>query len=169
MSSAEGVSPQSQCDKCGRVSWTPESKLTTAAGNKSRQGESDVGDYRAWRWEWGGGAYVTDIDQVEWREEDGELRAVALLELTCVRGNMDIPPTYFDAILARFVRDFQGQSATRTARALGCDAYIVVWREGLADFWVYNLSRSIGWKYMERAEYRTWLDGKSSNRNKSTG
>ena len=149
-----------QCPLCGRVAWTEEEMAVTAAGSKARQGASPVGAYREWRWEWGGGNYVTDVDQVEWRSVDGELVPVAVFELTCVRGEKDLPPTYLQAVLRRFDRDFQGEAATRIAALFGCQAYIVVWRENLEDFWVFNLSRRSGWRSMDRDGFRAWVTSK---------
>jgi len=100
-------------------------------------------------------AGATDFDQVEWRYDGfGELIPVALLELTRVDGNVYVPPTYFEAILKRFIeRDWQGQLACKGAELLGTTAWIVAFRHDLTEFWIYNLSDRRGWASGNQAWY----------------
>lgn len=154
-----------QCPTCGRC---PEdfssagSRTDGEGGGKGKQRKQDTDTaaaYRRWRWGWGAPYYATDVDQVEWRQgKGGELHAVAVFELTRVEGNMPVPPTYLDAVLARFTkRDGQAGTAKRVAKQLGVKAWIVLFRWDLTGFWVYNLTDDRGWFGLSKVAYQEWV------------
>jgi hypothetical protein len=124
------------------------------------EGDQDrVAEYRRWRRQFGHGAYVTDIDQVEYRrDQEGGLHPVATLELTRVEVGKTVGPGYLDSILDRYnKRDDQGTTARLWAWHLGVCVYIVLFREDLSEFWVYNLTNDKGWREMHQAQYKAWL------------
>jgi len=114
--------------------------------------------YREWRRTIGRSLYVNDVDQFEWRMVDGVVRPVGLLELTRVNGNAPVGDKYLGAILARMrKRDPQERVACEIARRCGVCAFVVLWRWDLSEFWVYNLSDSIGWWQATEPQYRDFL------------
>ncbi len=114
--------------------------------------------YRAWRQTWGCGAFVNDIDQIEWRLVDGDVVPIMALEMTRLDGGVHPPATYFEAILTRYQRrDGQALAITAFAERLGVPAVIVLWRHDLSDFWIYNLSTHQGWFYLTAPQYKRWL------------
>jgi hypothetical protein len=149
-----------QCPTCGRVDEDWASNRPDLKGRQRGDREDRCRDYRGWRWKFGGGLYASDVDQIEWRIENGVFRPVAVLELTRVDGNIPVPQSYLDRILLRFgERDGQGKIARRTAELLGCKAWIVAFRWSVNEFWVYNLTDGRGWWHTDRALYRKWIEG----------
>jgi len=153
-----------QCPVCGRIreDWSnEETKHKAISLSKDKQRKDDIdrsADYKRWRWKFGFGCYVNDIDQVEWKVIDGEKRIVSILELTMIDGDRPVPETYLQAILDRFTkRDGQADIIRYIATKLKVDAYIVAYRYNLEDFWLYNLSKNKGWKYFNKDEYRRWI------------
>jgi hypothetical protein len=154
-----------QCPTCGRVGqdWgSNETKNTAKNRNKTRQrkDESDrVAAYRKWRWNLGHGCYVNDIDQVEWRHRNGEIEAVAILELSRVDGNAKVPDSYLDAVLNRFKkRDGQSKFINWVSKKLGIKTYIVLFRWDMTEFWLYDITNDIGWiKSMDLEWYTRWI------------
>ena len=132
-------------------------------GKRRADTEDRAAAYRQWRWNFRS-AYVSDIDQVEWRIVDGKVEPVLLLELTRFDGDNQPAPGYFDAITARFRREGQGRAAVTFASMLGVDAVIVLFRHNLEDFWLYNLTIGEGWYHLGRDCYRRWLEAKHHGR-----
>ena len=71
-----------QCASCGRVSvdWVdPDSTIRTDGlkGSQRPALEDRESRYREWRRTFGSGAFVNDIDQVEWRRRGSRLYPVA--------------------------------------------------------------------------------------------
>lgn len=158
-----------QCKACGRFpkDWGEgREKDRDAQGHKAVfKGDSGFEEdrtaaYRKWRYSFGRGIWAMDVDQVEWRrDENGEPRVVATIELTRVDGNVSVPPTYLQKILDRFDdRDFQAEHSRYVARALGVPCFIVAFRWDLSEFWVYNLSekRERGWWHLDRRKFEVW-------------
>jgi hypothetical protein len=149
-----------QCPTCGRVSedWS-NNRDSGIKGKRRGDSEDRAQAYRDWRMGIGGGLYVMDIDQVEWRLVGDHPSPVALVELTRVDGNMKIPQTYLDAIVARFTkRDGQASLLLRVAESLGINAWISLFRWDLSEFWVYNLSTGDGWWHVNKDGYVRWLE-----------
>lgn len=104
--------------------------------------------------------YVQDVDQLEYAIIDDDIIDVAILEITRVDKNDDFPnPTkrYFDAILNRYKKDFQGRRAIDLGKKLNCNAYIVLFKYDMSKLWVYNLSKEKGFKEFNQEEYFSWL------------
>lgn len=119
-------------------------------------------DYRKWRRSLAQHMYGTDIDIVEWRVVDGEIKPILVLELTRLDedGPKWLSPKYLDAIIHRFTkRDGQGKAITTIAGLIGVDAIIVLFRQDLSEFWLYNLSNPTeqGWHHMLKERYGHWL------------
>lgn len=90
---------------------------------------------------------------------DGEFTPVAVLELSRVDGNEHVPDTYLNAVLARYDRrDGQGAAITRIAAILGVDAWIILFRWDLTEFWAFNLTERKGWfKNISPENYERWI------------
>jgi len=117
--------------------------------------------YRDWRWEQGFGG-ATDVDLVEWDMKCDPPRPLGIFELTrqdILPNQPNLPPdTYLQKIVDRFGEQKQGQVARLIAAALGVKVWIVVFREKMDLFWVYNWSDNRGWwKMMSTETYRHWL------------
>jgi hypothetical protein len=154
-----------QCPTCGRIGidWAGDStKYKSDKLNKVNQ-RKDVQDrtaeYRKWRWCFGDGKYVNDVDHVEWRMVDGKPKAVAVFELSRVDGNVHVPDKYLDAVLSRYnKRDGQSAFIKYTAQAFNTHAWIVLFRWDLSEFWVYNLTNNSGWyKNLTKDQYEDWI------------
>lgn len=151
-----------QCSACGRVSpdWSAPDSVARENGSKVAQRppiEDRLRPYRDWRWRLGG-AYVADLDQVEYAIVDGEVVPVAVLEMTRVDGDRLPPPSYFESIRSRImVRDAQGRVAVALAARLGVRAYVVAFRWDCSEFWVCGLTDDTGWKRATPAAYERWI------------
>lgn len=154
-----------QCPTCGRTQedWASDDtkkisdKLTKT--KQRRDKEDRIVKYRNWRWNFGDGCYVTDVDHVEWRIKNGKITPVAVFELSRVDGNVNVPQTYLDAVLKRFnKRDGQKSAVKRIAELLGVHVYIVLFRWDLTEFWVYDLTARNGWySNITQNEYEDWI------------
>lgn len=113
--------------------------------------------YRSWRYTLGGGMYVLDVDQVEWRQIDGVVLPVAVIELTRRDDPEPMDDVYLETILERYDDEFQGYHSVYIAQKLAVFAYIVVFREDLSEAWVYNLSLAKGWRNMGWTAYEDWI------------
>jgi hypothetical protein len=51
----------------------------------------------------------------------------------------------------------QAKAARKVAAALGTKAYVVLFRENCAEFWVYNLSEPRGWQHFDQAAMERFL------------
>lgn len=156
----EALAVDDQCPTCGRMSadWS----ANRAPGNKRTQRNDAhidrTADYRTWRRTFRHDCYVSDIDQVEWRITAGKPTPVVVLELTRIDGEMPPPRKYLDAIVTRMTkRDAQGATIVALADRLGVDAVIVLFRENLREFWLWNLSRPTQWFHRSRDQYEEWL------------
>ena len=163
------MSEDFQCPTCGRIreDWGNDSTKHMAihkTKDKQRKDSEDrLSDYRKWRWKFGNGCYVNDIDQLEWRMVEGETTPVALLEMTRVDGSIPVPPTYLDSILKRFKeRDGQRKIMLRVCDLLGVDVYIVCYRWDLTEFWVYNLSNGSKWIKLSKEKYEQCIKNMKS-------
>ena len=108
--------------------------------------------------------YTQDVDQLEYSFFGDEIIFVAALELTRVDYNQKYPdgptPRYFEKILERFHHDAQAKFSREVARKLEIESYIVAFYEDLETFWVYNLSKDVGWKSWTKDQYFNWLENK---------
>lgn len=128
--------------------------------------------YRDERWRRGAGlsdgislnqCYIQDIDQLEYSIVNDKIIYVAILEITRIDKNEKYPnPTkpYFDAILKRYEKDFQGRLAVDLGKKLNCDAYIVLFKYNMEKLWVYNLSQKKGFIEFSQENYFKWLKSK---------
>lgn len=149
-----------QCPTCGRVSEDWSQRAPGAKARQRKDRENRLTEYTDWRRKLGDDFYCTDVDQLEWREIDGVLTPVAVLELTMVEGNAHVPQKYLNNILDRFlIRDGQGEMAQRLAAKLGVKAWIVLFRWDLTEFWVYDLCGTRRWYHTSPAKYKAWLEG----------
>lgn len=157
-------------------------------GSKNEHFEGSKEDrsagYREWRRHLGGGTYVLDVDQVEWRKVEVEIQKgyrhtyllpVATIELTrrdkppWADDTWPIPTTYLQTILDRFnEEDFQGRHSRYVADRLGVYAYLVVFHDDLTCFWVYNLTLDKGWKEFSLEGYEQWIRNLKSPVERST-
>jgi len=61
------------------------------------------------------------------------------------------------SILRRYERDLQGRVARKVAEMLKTRAYVVLFREGCSEFWVYDLSFNRGWAYFDAHGMESFL------------
>ena len=101
--------------------------------------------------------YALDVDFIEWRRRNGNIVPVALIEITRVDNNVFVGKTYLDNIVKRYDDGIQGLCSLKVSRALGIKAYIVLFRENLNEFWLYNLSEKRGWTKLSQREYVGFL------------
>ena len=114
--------------------------------------------YRDWHRDLSDELKCQDIDQVEYKKlEDDTVIPLANLEIT--RADMDITVTrnYLDAIVARMEDDGQANAAREFARRMRVEAWIVLFRVNLAEFWIYNLTKRQGWAHVNQPTYVQWL------------
>ena len=146
----------------GKTDWGSKESLQDSAEFRKKwkdEGDEDrTAEYQRFRRGFGHGAYVTDIDQVEYRrDEEGAIYAVCTLELTRIDGGIP-PDSYFASILKRYNdRDDQGRTARTWAWLLGIPCYIVAYMHDLSSFYVYNLTANEGWWNYSTEGYRRWL------------
>lgn len=109
-------------------------------------------------------AYTSDIDQIEYIIIDDEVYPVALLELT--RYDFDEKTrhiqrwnAYKKAIVNRyFSRDAQGKFITKISSLMDIPAFIVLYRNDLESFWLFNLNNPDGgWSHKNKSGYEIWL------------
>ena len=129
-------------------------------GGKTRQRddrEDRLIDYRLWKYKLNK-LYTTDVDQIEWRIIDGQMKPVAVLEMTRIDDDNIPGPNYFKAIINRFeTRDTQKYTITHVANRLNVDVYIVAFLKNLSYYMVYNLSKGDKWEKYNEYQYINWL------------
>jgi hypothetical protein len=113
-------------------------------------------DYRNLRRTFSNTPYTNDIDMVEWRNENGQVSPVAILELTRIDAN-SCGGQYLQAILDRFHCQGQASFILKMSERLLCDAYIVAYYQDLTLFHLYNLTAKKGWATMNAQHYEKWL------------
>lgn len=107
-------------------------------------------EYKKWRISLRNGMYGLDVDAIEWRYFDGVLTPVAVLETTSIRQNQPVNDNYLNLILSRFDNGIQSQTSLYIANALNVKAYIVAFRRGLEEFWIYNLTDRTRWYHVSK-------------------
>ena len=137
-------------------------KKVTVSGAKSYQ-RQDIEDrskeFRNFHRTLHKSLYATDLDLIEWRYINGVLTPVAVLEITRVDQGREVNEQYTSAILSRYEeRDMQAL-ATRTAASLmGVKAWIVLYRQGCTEFWIYNLTNNDNrWYHYDSDRLEKWL------------
>jgi len=153
----------------GKTDWGSKDSLDDSTQYREkwkREGDEDrTAAYQRWRRLFKHGAYVTDIDQIEYRRDnEGAIYPVATLELTRIDpdprygGAADPSPGYFASILKRYKeRDDQGQTAKTWAWLLGIPCYIVAYKADLSAFWLYRLNDDKGWVRKSADEYKRFI------------
>lgn len=127
-------------------------KLLTKSGSKAMQrmdNEWRARPYSEWHRSLGRSYYSSDIDSIEWRFVDGELKAVGVMEITRVDNGIFVNDKYLSSILDRFTnRDLQSRTALKVSKALETNTYIILFRENCKEFWIYNLTSKKGWIHL---------------------
>lgn len=78
---------------------------------------------------------------------------MGVMEATRVDERAGVGDAYLAAIINRYERrDLQGQRARRVAEALKTQGYIIFFRQGCTEFWVYNLTQPGGWVRLNAEE-----------------
>jgi hypothetical protein len=138
-------------------------KTLTSVGSKAMQrndNEWRARPYSEWHRSLGRQYYSSDIDSIEWRIIDGELKAVAIMEITRVDNHLTVSRKYLDAILDRFFsRDLQSKTALKISEALNVKAYIILFRQDCSEFWLFNLTDKLGWYYLKRDKMEQFIKG----------
>jgi len=155
-----------QCLECGRVDpdWSDPSSKIQSHGFKANQRpktEDRTTRYREWRRTFGDGAYVSDVDQVEFRVIGGIVTPIAILEISRVDGNHPVPIKYLQSAWTRFSeRDPQKEVIETMARSTGIPAYFVLYRWDLTEFWTrlfYPDAPLNRWKHTDQPGYSRWV------------
>lgn len=138
-------------------------KQKTSSGAKAYQRadrEDRSLEYRSYHRTLASDLLASDVDLVEWRFIDGILKAVAVCEITRVDRGIAVNRPYLTSILKRYTeRDIQAKMIRKVAASLETNAYIILYRQGCEEFWVYNLSAMKGWWYLTQEKYENWLEG----------
>ncbi len=129
-----------------------------AKGRQVESNEDRTIEYRDWRHEFGGGCYVTDIDQIEWRMVDGMIVPKAVIELTRIDHTGSVE-NVLAAILNRIKDKSHGNLLRLTAARMECEAFIVVIQPGLEFFYMYCLTieEKAGWFKVSKDRYEQWV------------
>ena len=103
--------------------------------------------------------YATDLDLIEWRYINGVLTPVGVLEITRVDQGKQVNDQYKSEILKRYdKRDMQGLATRTAASLLGVKAWIVLYRKGCSEFWIYSLTdNDQRWYHYDRDRLERWL------------
>jgi len=144
-------------------------KLQTPSGSKAHQ-RSDFEDrsaeFRRWHRTLDRSMLASDVDLIEWRSISGDTLPVAVIEITRIDQGRKISEAYLNAITQRFQeRDFQAKAANYVAKKLGVKAWIVLYRQGCNEFWVYDLTQTRRWYPKDihvpwgRSTFGLWLAG----------
>jgi len=85
--------------------------------------------------------WFLDIDFIKFKKVEGEIKPVAITELTrCDKPQ--IGQGYLDAIIDRFfVRDSQGKTIQNVADKLGVPAYLVLFNKEMKWIWVFSFQK----------------------------
>lgn len=100
--------------------------------------------------------FFLDVDFLKFRYVDGEIKPVAITELT--RCDYEtVNQNYLNAIHERvFIRDLQGKTISIIANLLNVPAYLVLFQKDLLWFYVWSFRKQI-WKYFTKEEYIKWI------------
>jgi len=137
-----------------------EKKLTesNAKAHQRTDAENRILPYSRWHRTLDRSLLMADVDFIEWRFRNGEIVPVGVMEVTRIDLGRVVNENYLNAILQRYnVRDLQGRIARKVAEKMGTKAYIVLFREDCSEFWVYDLTNSIGWDYYNPQEMENFL------------
>lgn len=136
-------------------------KETTTSGSKAYQrkdSEDRARPYRDWHRNLGAQYACSDVDSIEWRWRNGEPVPVAVIEITMADNDVNVCQKYLDAIIDRYEnRDKQAALTRKVAIALGVNAYILLYRRNMMQFWLYNLSEKTGWSVMNNKQMSDFL------------
>lgn len=128
-------------------------KKLTESGAKAYQrndNENRIKQYSDWHRTLDKDLLMLDVDFIEWSIKNGELIPVGVMEVTRVDKGKEVNQQYLDAITSRYEeRDLQARATTHVARKLNTKAWIILFREGCEEFWVYNLSNNRGWWHLQ--------------------
>ncbi|WP_135604103.1 hypothetical protein [Methanococcoides sp. NM1] len=117
-------------------------KEITDSGSKAyqRKDMEDRGaEYRLWHRSLAPYCVAFDVDFIEWRTRGGKRVPVAITEITRVDSGKSVTPRYLDSILKRYnERDMQGYVTRYLANKLEIPAYIILYRQGCSEFWIYK-------------------------------
>jgi len=131
-------------------------KLMNENGQKAFQRVGDKEDrslpYRDWLRTVECGGFFMDIDFLKWKKVDGELKPVAITELTRC-DNETAGPGYLVAIVQRyFYRDRQGQIIEKLASLLNVPAYLVLFQKDMKWVWILDF-KDRSWKEYKPEEW----------------
>ena len=98
------------------------------------------------------GAWVTDIDQVEWREGRG------IVAILCTTGNLNDANHIQNSKIHIWERTrFERMIVTEIANKLNLPSYYVIHTKDLSCFQVHKLSNLSEYTQMSQEEYKIWL------------
>lgn len=143
--------------------------MTLTSNWKRASGEERTEEYRTWRTECGL-AGVCDVDQIEYRFENGHPYPAAVVELCVadpeseeipggVKSGLSPSPAFLDAVLAKVhEKRPQGAILRLLAQKLAVPLLVVVFIRTRLDegVWVYRIGGH-GWKHWTLGEYRSGL------------
>lgn len=137
------------------TTWAARPKAVAAENTRAQP-------YLDWHRSLAHGCYMLDVDSIEWRQVDGAMVPVGLLELTRINDGIQVVGSgYLDIIRERFEEKTMQAYATRyIARKLGVPAWIVVFQQqaGSLRFWLYCLTTPNGWDARDEDQMRLFLE-----------
>lgn len=121
-------------------------KEITSSGSKAyqRNDKEDRGaEYRLWHRTLAPSCVAFDVDFIEWRKKNGTWVPVAITEITRVDEGKDVTAGYLENIIKRYnIRDMQGRVTKYLADKLNVPAYIILYRQGCTEFWIYDFDKA---------------------------
>jgi len=114
-------------------------------------------DYKEFRRSFGGGAYCMDIDQFEYRIENGIVSVKAFFEMTERTYPGEMEDNFLGPVWRRIANGSRGKVLRKVAEIMKCEAYIVIFRKDLSEFVVRSLIDPKPWKFMTQEEYKKWI------------
>ena len=138
-----------------------EKKLTDSGAKAYQRSDTEnrVQQYSDWHRTLNRSLLMLDVDFIEWRFRNGNLVPVGVMEITRVDSGKIVGIGYLGAIVQRYEeRDIQARAIRYVANALKTKAFIILFREGCTEFWVYDLTEKRGWSYFTLDEYVSFLE-----------
>lgn len=105
--------------------------------------EDRSAEYKLWHRKLSRSCSALDVDFIEWRYRNGSMIPVALTEITRVDIDKEVSINYLESIVDRYnERDFQGKATRYLANKLGIPAFIILYKQGCTDFWIYDFTKN---------------------------
>lgn len=136
-------------------------KLLNPSGSKDYQRddkEDRAAEYRLWHRTLSRSCIASDVDFIEWRKRGGKFIPVAITEITRVDVGKEVTSGYLERIVYRYnERDIQGYITRYLSEKLEVPAYIILYRQGCTEFWVYSFTEE-RWTNLSTLEMKQFIE-----------